>query len=296
MSETTPVSETTPAPVTSTTPITTPEPTTTTAATYISFEFDGVKDEGMVFWSEEETEFDLSNLSVSLHFYEGGIEQVLKTKDVTDAFKPDALKPADLEMPQGTGMTIKSVYFKLTDEDAVKQAIRDAGYGDELIEEAGIKNGLEAGKFSVYLVLRGDSDLDGEVSVDDAQLALLYYVNIRVAQKEVTDEFFSSKSLTRAFGDADNAKACFPFSHYAMDVWGDKDGNNDGEITVEDAQGILKYYTHITVAQKEGLGWDSAEICRQKVTPLKDLHTEPLGRDEWAAAYRGMLAPAKKDD
>ena len=296
-SETTPVgSETTPVPVTETTPVTTPEPTTsTTAATYVSFEFEGIQKEGLVYWSEEDTAFDLSNLSISLHFYEGGIEQVLKTKNVTDAFKPTATKANELVMPEKTGMTTKSVYFKLTDEDAVKQAILDAGYDEALIEAAGIQNGLEAGKFDVHLVLRGDGNLDGSVDVADAQLALFYYVNTRVALREA-EKNMDQPIYENCFGSKEYAEAYFPFSHYAMDVEADENGRNDGEVTVEDAQRILKYYTHITVAQKEGLNWDSAEVVGKKVTPLDDLHKDPCGRDDWAASFRGKLNAPKQED
>lgn len=69
-------------------------------------------------------------------------------------------------------------------------------------------------------VLRGDVNIDNEVSVEDAQLALKSYTE-KLAGNEI--------DLT-----ADQLKA--------------SDVNADGELTVEDAQYILIYYTNRTVA------------------------------------------------
>ncbi|MBR6717699.1 MAG: hypothetical protein IKI77_05065 [Oscillospiraceae bacterium] len=259
---------------------TTPTQTETTPATYASFEFEGIEDEGLVYWSEEDSKFDLSKLSVSLHFYEGGVEQVRKTVDVTGAFAAEYDNPSQLTMPERTGLTVASVYFKLTDEAAVQKAITDAGYSD-LIEEQGIKNGLEAGKFSVYLVLRGDTNLDGKVGVQDSQLALVYYTETKVAQKDASELLNDPDCIYLEDKGADQV-AFFPYSHYAMDV----DGN--GEITVEDSQNILKYYTEINVSGNDDVTWDHAKIFGEKKIPREDLHAEPLGRDTYAAEYVGL--------
>lgn len=268
---------------TDTTPTdTTPTQTETTPATYASFEFKGIEDAGLVYWSEEDGKFDLSNLSVSLHFYEGGIEQVRKTVDVTDAFKPEHESPSELTLPEKTGLTVASVYFTLTDEAAVQKAITDAGYS-ELIEQQGIKNGLEAGKFYVYLVLRGDSNLDGVVGVEDAQLALVYYTETVVAEK-TAKTVLDDDSIIYLEDLGDQALSHFPYSHYAMDVY---DGN--GEITVEDSQTILRYYTENTVAGNK-MGWDHEIITGRKVVPRDELHAEPLARDAKAAGLVGLRA------
>lgn len=272
-------SETT-APVTSTTSET--PVTSTTPATYVSFEFKGIEDKGYVYWSEEDGKFDLSGLSVSLHFYESGVEQPAKTVEVTDAFKPEFTSPSEMTMPENIGCAASSVYFVLKDAAAVQKAITDAGYDQALIEQEGIKDGLRAGKFTVYLVLRGDTDLNGEVSVEDVQLALVYYTETAVAKKKASVLLKDDKYLyNNTLGEMQ--EAYFPYSHYAMDV---ADGN--GEISVEDVQDILRYYTEITVAKHYDKNWDDEKIVGQKVVPMDELHKEPLTYDTWASEYLGL--------
>lgn len=272
-------SETT-APVTSTTSET--PVTSTTPATYVSFEFKGIEDKGYVYWSEEDGKFDLSGLSVSLHFYESGVEQPAKTVEVTDAFKPEFTSPSEMTMPENVGCSASSVYFVLKDAAAVQKAITDAGYDQALIEQEGIKDGLRAGKFTVYLVLRGDTDLNGEVSVEDVQLALVYYTETAVAKKKASVLLKDDKYLyNNTLGEMQ--EAYFPYSHYAMDV---ADGN--GEISVEDVQDILRYYTEITVAKHYDKNWDDEKIVGKKVVPMEELHKEPLTYDTWAAEYLGL--------
>lgn len=270
-SSTTPITTTSEAPVTSTTP-----------ATYVSFEFKGIEDKGYVYWSEEDSKFDLSGLSVYLHFYESGVEQPAKTAEVTDAFKPEFTSPSEMTMPENIGCAASSVYFILKDAAAVQKAVKDAGYDDALIEQEGIKEGLRAGKFTVYLVLRGDTDLNGEVSVEDVQLALVYYTETAVAKRKASVLLKDDKYLyNNTLGELQ--EAYFPYSHYAMDV---HDGN--GEISVEDVQNILQYYTEITVAKHYDKNWDDAKIVGQKVVPMEELHKEPLTYDTWAAEYLGL--------
>lgn len=290
-----PGTETTPAPGTETTPVTGSETTapvtsttseapvtSTTPATFVSFEFKGIEDKGYVYWSEEDSKFDLSGLSVSLHFYESGVEQPAKTVEVTDAFKPEFTSPSEMTMPENVGCSASSVYFVLKDAAAVQKAITDAGYDQALIEQEGIKDGLRAGKFTVYLVLRGDTDLNGEVSVEDVQLALVYYTETAVAKRKASVLLKDDKYLYNNTLGA-NQEAYFPYSHYAMDV---ADGN--GEISVEDVQDILKYYTEITVAKFYDKNWDDEKIVGQKVVPMDELHKEPLTYDTWAADYLGL--------
>lgn len=273
---TTTSTDTTPNPNTDTTPT----QTETTPATYASFEFEGIEDEGLVYWSEEDSKFDLSKLSVSLHFYEGGVEQVRKTVDVTGAFEAEYDNPSQLTMPERTGLSVESVYFKLTDEAAVQKAITDAGY-PELIEQQGIKNGMEAGKFSVYLVLRGDVNLDGKVGVQDSQLALVYYTETKLSGNSAK-KILEDPNCIYLEDQGEQAIPVFPYSHYAMDVDG------DGEITVRDAQNILIYYTEINVAGNDDVTWDHAKIFGEKKIPREDLHAEPLGRDINATDYIGL--------
>ena len=77
------------------------------------------------------------------------------------------------------------------------------------------------------LLLPGDLNDDGAVSVDDAQMTLKAYTE-RIAGNDM--------KLT-----ADQILAA--------------DVDESGELSVEDAQFILKYYTAKTVAQKD-ITWD----------------------------------------
>lgn len=282
-SETTTTSE--PAPSTSTSPVTTTSEapvTSTTPATFVSFEFQGIEDKGYVYWSEEEGKFDLSNLSVTLHFYESGVEQPAKAVDVTDAFKPEFTSPSEMTMPEGVGCSASSAYFILSDAEAVKTAIKNAGYDDALIEQEGIKEGMRAGKYTVYLVLRGDTDLNGTVDVVDVQLALVYYTETSVAKRKAS-VVMKDTSNPYLQSQGDYAEAYFPFSHYAMDV-----ANGNGEISTDDVIDILAYYTEITVAKHYSKTWEDSSIVGHKVVPMEELHKEPLLYDTWASEYLGM--------
>ena len=271
--------------VTSTEPIVTSTEapvTSTTPATFVSFEFKGIEDKGYVYWSEEDGKIDLSNLSVTLHFYESGVEQPAKAVDVTDAFKPQFTSPSEMTMPEGVGCSASSAYFILSDAEAVKTAIKNAGYDDALIEQEGIKEGMRAGKYTVYLVLRGDSDLNGTVDVADAQLALVYYTETVVSKRKASEVLKDSRNpYLKSQGDY--AGAYLPLSHYAMDT---ADGN--GEITIDDAMQILRYYTEITVALHHNKTWDDASIVGQKVVPMEELHKEPLTYDTKASEFLGL--------
>lgn len=74
--------------------------------------------------------------------------------------------------------------------------------------------------------LYGDVNCDGNVSVEDAQIALRYYTE-QLAQKVLTDDGLAVLFET-------------PYIHTAAEA---ADVSHESGITVEDAQGILQYYT-----------------------------------------------------
>lgn len=76
---------------------------------------------------------------------------------------------------------------------------------------------------------KGDMNLDGTVSIDDVQLALIYYTKM-IAGYTFYDDMPGATQIKAA------------------------DINGDGELTIEDVQYILIYYTENTVAQKQ-LPW-----------------------------------------
>lgn len=79
-------------------------------------------------------------------------------------------------------------------------------------------------RFSVYM--RGDVNCDGEISSEDAQIALLYYVRQELTHKTVTDADMEEIAHTK------HAQA----ARYAADA------SADGKPDASDAQGILQYY------------------------------------------------------
>lgn len=263
---------------------------TTTYATYVSFDIKGVEDKGLVYWSEETTPFDISNLSITLRVYEAGVATDLAI-DVTDAFELEQKSPAEIKLPEGFGLSGNKVFFALKDVEAVTGALKDAGYGDDLIAQEGIKEGYRAGNLLVYLVLRGDTDLNGVVDVVDAQLALDYYSNTILGMQDA-DYIFNDieAAYLKPGGEPLDQEKLYPFSHYAMDVY---DGG--GVITVEDSQWILQYYSE-RLAFHDDWDWDkvmtdlAGEYVNVPVIPRDELHANPLMYDNHAGEYadRGL--------
>ena len=89
-------------------------------------------------------------------------------------------------------------------------------------------------------VLRGDTDCNGEVSIEDVQLALQAYT-MRVSGK---DTGLTDKQLKAA------------------------DVNENGELSVDDVQNILIYYVNNTVAGKK-LTWE--ELLGDQPQPRPDV-------------------------
>ena len=251
--------------------------TTTTYVNFVAFDIEGFGDEGLVYWSEETTPFDLSKLSVTLRIYEEGIDTG-KTVDVSGAFQASATDPTQCEKPDGIGIAATPVAYKLTDAETVQKAILDAGYDQETIEANGIKEGMEVSDLIVYLVNRGDTNLNGTVGAEDAQYALVYYTATLVAQ-ETAGELLADPDATYLKDKGELAEKYLPFSHYAADA-----ANGDGKITAEDAQAILSYFTCWVVSHIEGeWSWDNEHIPVQSHTPLEELHAKPLSKDTYCS-------------
>lgn len=261
----------------------TSETTSTTPATYVSFEIKGVEDKGLVYWSEETSEFDLSDLSITLRVFESGVETDLAI-DVTDAFELEKKSPSDLVLPDAVGLSATKVFFTLKDVAAVTDALKSAGYGEDLIAQEGIKEGYRAGNLLVYLVLRGDTDLNGVIDVKDAQISLIYYAET-ILSLRTADEIFADPYcgyLKPGLVPMDQERY-YAFSHYAMDVF---DGN--GIIGVEDAQWILVFYAEQTLAMIDDTTWDkimSEADYEVPVIPRDDLHANSLKYDKAAGEY-----------
>ena len=281
-----PVTDDTTTTTTTTEPIT--DTTTTTTNTAVSFEIKGISDSGLVYWSEETGSFDLSALSITMHILDGGVDTG-KTVDVTNVFQPDATSPKDLTLGDDLGIAAIPVKFVLKNTADLEKAVADAGFDNSVFGDEKLTEGYSAGQFIVYLVLRGDADLNGVVSVEDAQYALDYYtetmVSKRTAKEVLTGDF------TYLVNKGDKKEAYFPYSHYASDVTCEAQNKNaevvtnDGLVTVEDAQMILTYYTEIVVGMKDGLDWNSPEIIGVDINVKDELHAQPCVLDENATDY-----------
>ena len=281
-----PVTDDTTTTTTTTEPVT--DTTTTTTNTAVSFEIKGISDSGLVYWSEETGSFDLSALSITMHILDGGVDTG-KTVDVTNVFQPDANSPKDLTLGDDLGIAAIPVKFVLKNTADLEKAVADAGFDNSVFGDEKLTEGYSAGQFIVYLVLRGDADLNGVVSVEDAQYALCYYVDTiigkRTAKEVLTGDF------TYLINKGEMKEAYFPYSHYAADVTCEAQNRNaevvtnDGLVTVEDAQMILNYYTEISVAMKDGLDWNSPEIIGVDINVKDELHAQPCVLDVNATDY-----------
>ena len=122
----------------------------------------------------------------------------------------------------------------------------------------------------VYIGVKGDTNLDGTVAAEDAQNALMYYINW-LANKGPKAAIESNVYLN----NQDDPMAMLTKSHYAADA---SDGN--GGISAEDAQTILMYYTN-NLANK-GYNWDQVVGTPTEpvpVIPKEELHSDPLKYD-----------------
>ncbi|MBR6420698.1 MAG: hypothetical protein IKS42_10205 [Oscillospiraceae bacterium] len=234
--------------------------TQTTAASYsIEIAANGAELPEQVYWSEEEVNFNLDGLKVALKIFKNG-EQIAEA-DVTKAFSPIATCAADFEF---VGFGKYDVEYQLTDLTVVQKAITDNGANIEDLGASAPTMGMKiSGAPAVWLVLRGDMDLNNKVDILDAQAAMVYYGDQNASLSPAnTLEFLSNLS---------DEVALLVYEHYAADVY---DGN--GQIRVQDVQSIMSYYGENTVAQRV-TAWDT--IIGTDVTVQSELHFDPLKND-----------------
>ena len=132
---------------------------------------------GDMFWSEDPTPFDTSDLNVqitvsmkSVAVVDGKVEEVSETETlpIGNLFALTANSASELEYTEAGEYTIGI----LVDETAVADAV------ENLVETEVTWSDLDksavAGKFTVLVGLRGDVNLDGKVDVADAVQILQY--------------------------------------------------------------------------------------------------------------------------
>jgi hypothetical protein len=108
---------------------------------------------------------------------------------------------------------------------------------------------LEMGEFEIYIGVKGDVDLDNQVTANDAQAVLVYYTEKYVTKKK--DIYLCSD---KEMGDVDQLR------YYLGDVkYKDLAGNvmNPTELAADDAQMILVYYTEKYVTKHANTTWES---------------------------------------
>ncbi|MBQ8921658.1 MAG: hypothetical protein IJ060_05800 [Oscillospiraceae bacterium] len=250
--------------------------TTTTLATYVSFDVGANGNNELVYWSEEtDATFDFDTITIKAHFIVAGEDQAEDVVDVTEFFGAEANSPAEMgiSLAEGIGSGKFPVGLILKDEAGLAQVIDEKGYDSEsIIADQSFANGAIVSRFYVILVLRGDADLNGEISVEDAQYALNYYTD--VLAKHGPAHTIRAGYYLIGYNDP---MAIMPYSHYAMDT-----ADGDGVINIEDAQRILQYYTDNTLAQKN-YDWDKVNEGVH-VIPLNQLHADPLAQDDFGKA------------
>lgn len=234
--------------------------TETTAASYsIEVAANGADLPEQVYWSEEEVNFNLDGLKVALKIFKNG-EQIAEA-DVTKAFSPIATCAADFEF---VGFGKYDVEYQLTDLTVVQKAITDNGANIEDLGASAPTMGMKiSGAPAVWLVLRGDMDLNNKVDILDAQAAMVYYGDQNAS--------LSPANTLEVSSNLSDEIALLVYEHYAADVY---DGN--GQIRVQDVQSIMSYYGENTVAQRVTT-WD--EIIGTDVTVQSELHFDPLKND-----------------
>ena len=198
-------------------------------------------------WSENADSLsDLTGVSIKMRLTEEGKLNEKFAPDVTDAFALDTDPKTGLKpLPEDAGYSEQTVGLTVKDVSVLEKALKGTDYED-LLQEQGIKAGYRdsALTMKVGLIRRCDSNLDGEISLNDAQAALIYYTRIIVGQHSI-EEALQDSSLKFLSAFADEKEKYLPLSVIAMDA-----SNGDGVVGLEDAQYILNYYTHIVAGQQ----------------------------------------------
>ena len=132
---------------------------------------------GDMFWSEDPTSFDTSDLNVqitvsmkSVAVVDGKVEEVSETETlpIGNLFALTANSASELEYTEAGEYTIGI----LVDETAVAEAVKNLVETE--VTWTDLHKSAVAGEFTVLVGLRGDVNLDGKVDVADAVQILQY--------------------------------------------------------------------------------------------------------------------------
>ena len=253
--------------------------TTTTTTTQVSLEFvaEGIES-NVVYWSEEDTTFDVASLIIGMNVYEDG--KFIRTVEVTNCFTTVQKDATDFDFE---GFGLYGIQTILLDETGIASALTELGYNAAAVlaqEKAtgSLKNTDTTGKYylgtqtPIYLVLRGDMDLNNSVDLKDATLIQKWF-NFVVQNEETMDVVMADNAFKNNF----STEQLVRFGHYAADVH-----TGNGLVDPKDATCIQKWYNW-NVLNEEETSWDDAKIVGSKVTPLSALHGAPLEYETIAA-------------
>ena len=197
---------------TTTTPIVTAITTTTTSATSIVV----VPKEADFYFAEDTTTFTPGDLFESITLIQEDGTEV----DITDQITLPEVSPSTVE----------------TDEQ--HRAILPVFYQNELLAEVTVP---------VYIGQKGDIDLDGEVTLTDATLALTYYSEHAVNN----DFYFTTQSAQAPQTEAEQMLEKLMFFLADIDTESKQGADtNNGIIELLDATKILTYYAEQAVGNK----------------------------------------------
>lgn len=132
----------------------------------------------------------------------------------------------DYRIPKGTPAGDYTCYIS---QNTIRNA---AGFIEEDLtvsdqtHELQIDKDFAAAPITISVYTRGDVNCDGNVSIDDAQLALILYTEQNIGLKTLSDDEIADIVHTKSVSAA----------QYAAEA------SENGELEITDAQGILSYY------------------------------------------------------
>lgn len=145
----------------------------------------------------------------------------------------------DIRIPQGTEVGDYTCYIS-TDSQTIAGTITDddffAFYQRQPLK---VDTDLTLTPVRLAVYRRGDVDCNGEISIEDAQWALMLYASSTLIGEEPSDD-----GAAALVGIAHGAAA-----RHAADI------DEDGAVTVDDAQGLLIYYARSLVGDTPD--WDN---------------------------------------
>ena len=246
------------------------------------YELEFVGDAGvteLVYWSEETTPFDLTNLSVSMKLTKTNINDpadvTVTNSDVTADFAPVQQSPQDFDF-QGFGYYALQIALK--DADALQATLTEKTSADvtaALVEHYSIANGETMATFNkqsfitVVLVLRGDATLDNVIDAKDANTVLSLFNMISILDVDL--EYILNSDYNLFTGG--NSFNLLKYGHYAGDCL-----DAIGKLDAKDANAILNHFNIEVILgmDPEDYEWSNERLIGHDVTPLSELHAEPL--------------------